>query len=827
MKIKIALLSALLALSFFSANAQHAGGSLFETSVLHEVRIVFKQANYWDILLNNFNSTLGNIALQQNEFPQQINSEFPQNKMLLAGVDEDNVPYLDARITIDGTEISKVGVRFKGYSSYWSSPQFKKSLKIDLNKYIDTANYFGIKKLNLNNGVGDPSMQRDAICYELMRKAGVAAPRTAYAKLYLNDVYWGLFMLVEQVDKTFLEDNFASSKGDLYKNMGWSNLDYLSDNFDDYKSSIALKTNEETSRGYDYVNFVKAISNNYSTKFYDSIQKHFYVDYYFKVMSIDIITKNWDSFIQHGRNFYLYHEPVSDLIYWIPWDYNLALDGTFNSWSGNSSNCENNIDFSFDTLGTKVSFYVDTTGRNVQYFWWSFGDNIWDDINQYIINPIHTYEQRGIYPVSLAVNLTNGCYFEIRKKVILIDTTGICKSALAMNTAYFPSDSQQKVYDADEYCCNCSWDKICDNLYYKIMDPFQTIDDPAYPIDYYSDKLLLSKLLGNSTFKNRYFDIFKYVLDSVFLPEAIFNSIDRNVTLIRDAVYADPNYGFTTDEFEYDINNLCFIQSNITSLKRFIEQRKTGLTEEYKHMAYEAKPIDQEIKLQDIVINEIAANNLDDNSDNTSDWIELYNRTKQIVSLKNFALSDDTQERLLWQFPENTAIMPDGYVIIWADDKDKKNNLHATFKLSANGEDLFLSHKKYGIIDSLSFGSQPFNTSYARFPNGTGPFTFMEPSFNRKNQFPSGIENEEISQGNIQYLIYPNPAADYFTIESYNEQAEFNLLIYNLNGQLIMRKNYVSQIATIDLATVVNGLYIVEIITDKGKEQFKLIVKHE
>jgi hypothetical protein len=33
--------------------------------------------------------------------------------------------------------------------------------------------------------------------------------------------------------------------------------------------------------------------------------------------------------------------------------------------------------------------------------------------------------------------------------------------------------------------------------------------------------------MSDSRFENRYFDIFKYILDSVFIPEEIFQTIDK------------------------------------------------------------------------------------------------------------------------------------------------------------------------------------------------------------------------------------------------------------------------------------------------------------
>jgi spore coat protein CotH len=60
-------------------------------------------------------------------------------------------------------------------------------------------------------------MIREKICYNLLRESGVKAPRVSFAKVYLNNVYWGLYSIVEQVDKTFLKENFRNKNGNLYK----------------------------------------------------------------------------------------------------------------------------------------------------------------------------------------------------------------------------------------------------------------------------------------------------------------------------------------------------------------------------------------------------------------------------------------------------------------------------------------------------------------------------------------------------------------------------------------------------------------------------------
>jgi hypothetical protein len=49
------------------------------------------------------------------------------------------------------------------------------------------------------------------------------------------------------------------------------------------------------------------------------------VPQYLRILACDVLMYNWDSYYDHGRNFYLYENPTTSLIEWIPWDYNLAF----------------------------------------------------------------------------------------------------------------------------------------------------------------------------------------------------------------------------------------------------------------------------------------------------------------------------------------------------------------------------------------------------------------------------------------------------------------------------------------------------------------------
>jgi hypothetical protein len=135
---------------------------------------------------------------------------------------------------------------------------------------------------------------------------------------------------------------------------------------------------------------------------------------------------------------------------------------------------------------------------------------------------------------------------------------------------------------------------------------------------------------------------------------------------------------------------------------------------------------------QVVVINELMARNtttVSDEYDEFDDWIELYNNSIYGVDLSGYYLSDNLSVPTKWQFPEGTTIGAQGFLIVWADDDTHQEGLHASFRLSADGEELVLSNRKGDVVDYVKFGAQSLELSYSRIPNGTGGFSWQHPTF--------------------------------------------------------------------------------------------------
>ena len=292
---------AVLTIIFLNGFSQ-SGQNVFNESIIHEIRITFTDVNFWDSLTTHYDNYLNNGA--------------PKTYMM--GV-----------VSIDGVQMDSVGIRQKGFFSNWGSgTSLKKPLKIDFKEFVNHK-FDGLKKLNLANGYGDPTIMRDALAYHFFRKAGLPAPRTAYAKVYLNNTYWGLYCMVEQIDSEFLEDWYPNDPdGNLYKCINNTNLDWQGSNWNNYSDEFALKTNKTANINTRFIDFVNKVNNTPANNFKDSLNSILETDAYFSVLAGDVLMYNWDSYYEHGRNFYMYQKPLNNKFNWIPWDYNLAFSNT-------------------------------------------------------------------------------------------------------------------------------------------------------------------------------------------------------------------------------------------------------------------------------------------------------------------------------------------------------------------------------------------------------------------------------------------------------------------------------------------------------------------
>jgi len=238
-------------------------------------------------------------------------------------------PYVKGTVRCVDEVYEDVGLRFKGNSSFGVGG-LKKAYKLKFDKYKNQR-FHGFKKLNFSNGFKDPSLLREKLAYDLFREADVPASRTTFAKLYLtipgeyNEEYIGLYTIVEQVDKIFLEDRFGDTQGSLFKGEGMADFIYRGDEPGRYEREYEAKLSEEQQDCSVLIRFIKMLNETSDEEFPSEIRRVFNLETFLSWLAVNTLLSNLDSYAGSGHNYYVYFRKDTGKCEFIPWDLNEAF----------------------------------------------------------------------------------------------------------------------------------------------------------------------------------------------------------------------------------------------------------------------------------------------------------------------------------------------------------------------------------------------------------------------------------------------------------------------------------------------------------------------
>ncbi len=256
----------------------------------------------------------------------------------LTDIDEDPI-FVPAEVFYNGLEWYRVGVRFKGNSSLqtsWQNGILKLAFKLDFDEYeddypqIDNQRFYGFKKLSLKNNFDDKSMLREKVAGDVFRNAGLVGSHTAFYTLYVDygdgPVYFGVYTLVEEVDDTVIDTQYADNDGNLYKPDGDA-ATFAAGTYDE--DEYVKKTNEDEADFSDVESLLTIVNDDSRTTdaatWRTNLEAVFNTDVFLKYLAANTVIQNWDTYGRMSHNYYLYDDPDTSQLNWIPWDNNEAL----------------------------------------------------------------------------------------------------------------------------------------------------------------------------------------------------------------------------------------------------------------------------------------------------------------------------------------------------------------------------------------------------------------------------------------------------------------------------------------------------------------------
>ena len=171
-----------------------------------------------------------------------------------------NEEYGACLVVIDGEAYRNVAIRAKGntsLSSVASLGSSRYSFKIEFDHYEDGKSYHGLDKLCLNNLIQDNTYMKDYLAYTLMAGFGADSPLCSFVYITVNGEDWGLYLAVEGIEESFLQRNYGSQYGELYKpdsmsfgggrgnGKDFSMSDFINKNSDDSSTSNEKSSQQE------------------------------------------------------------------------------------------------------------------------------------------------------------------------------------------------------------------------------------------------------------------------------------------------------------------------------------------------------------------------------------------------------------------------------------------------------------------------------------------------------------------------------------------------------------------------------------------------------
>ncbi len=652
-------------------------------------------------------------------------------------------------VKINGVQFDSAGVKYKGNSSYNPS-NLKNPLHIELD-HFKVQDYEGIKDIKLSNGYHEPSFVRETMLYGIFQNYA-EAPVANYAQVIINGQYMGVYTNVEAVTKTFLQSRFSADNGVfVFADNGGCNLRYKGNDSTSYYNPYTLKSNYGWTK---LMQLCDTLANNIN-----AIENNLDVDRTLWWLAYTNAFVTLDSYLGNStHNYYIYRDD-NKRFNPIIWDLNGGI-GIFSK-----------IDFGPSLTIAQMQNLSPVVHAN---------DSMWPLVKNILAVPMYKRMYIAHLKTLMNENIASGTYSVYAQFLQSIVDTAVLSDPYKFGTyAQFQANLTSTVAVGTKTVpgiftfMNARLAYLNSTPEFTQVAPTITNILPSNSNPTVAANIFITADITNASAA---YVGYRYSKTARFIRVQMYDD-----GLNGDGAAADGKYGVSVPVSSLQVQY--FVYADNSNAGMFSPQRA-------EHDYYLINAVGSPASGQ-IFINEFLADNSTDAMNESSqfqDWIELYNAASYPLDLSGSFLSDNFSMPNKFQFPAGTIIQPNDYLIIWADENPSTATyVHSNFKLSAGGEQLIVSNVTGAILDSISFGPQIANKSFARCPDGIGTFSLAASTTFKATNCSVGV-NELARDGNM-FRIYPNPASDYFIVKNSLMKSE-TLEVFNMIGEIIYKSSY-------------------------------------
>lgn len=617
----------------------------------------------------------------------------------------------------NGVSLTGVGSRYKGNTSFTMAGA-KKSINVTVNYTNDATEVLGYETFNLNNSAGDNTIAREPIYFTVMARY-TPAPKAALAQLYINGANWGVYSLAQNGDSDLIKDWFPNADGDRWRapnapaggggpggggggmfSGAGSALTYVGPNLSSYKSNYELRHTADTNRAW--LRLTNAIFTLHfafpaAADFYDKVDSVLATDTWCWFLALENIFTDDDSYWNKGADYGFYYEPESGCIAPVEHDGNEAFtagDVTLSplvgfSATGGSARL-NNRPLLYRLLGNE-----ELRQRYLAHMRTVLEENYNPTVMTPLINQFH---QLSI--AAIVADPNKGFTLAAYTNDLVALRTHVTNryNFLRTNAALTP-----------------------------VPPAIVSVSDPAVLPTATEVGVVTAVVQAVGT--NGLDSVWLYHRGADYGKFAVNPMFDDGAH--GDGAAGDGTFGGFTTNYPAGTKVRYYVEArsaNPAKAARFFPARAERDTDSYRVAITSASN-------SVVVINELLADNESGATDpqgEREDWIELRNLSDSDVDLTGCHLSDEANNPRKWQFPSGTVIPANGYLVVWADkDTTAMTGLHASFKLSKSGEQVFLTDTDANlnaVLDSVVFGAQTTDQSYGRTAADADVWSTMAPT---------------------------------------------------------------------------------------------------
>jgi hypothetical protein len=636
------------------------------------------------------------------------------------------VEYIPATLVLDGVTYDSVGVRFKGHSSFLNLPaQFlKRSFNISMDQYVEGQQLMGHSTINLHNAMQDPSFMREVIYLEMIRDH-IPAAKGNFVRLYINGEDWGLYPNIQQLNGAFLREWFFNSRGSLWRARapsgatpaeGTAALNYPGPDTTVYQDSYTLRRTRQNDPWTSLVKVCDRLNNLPLEQLEDSLPLYMDVDRTLWFLATEIAFCDDDSYVFKGSvDYQLYWDEVTGRMVPLEYDGNSVMNPFWLHWSPLMNAHDPDLPLLHRLM--QVPAFKQRYLAHLRTIIHEKMDpaffNALIDGYQALIDGHVLDDPKKLYT-----------YEAFQNEVQVLRDFIMTRRGYLLAHASMAEPAPQ-ITDAGHWVNDLPWGDVT-SLDTVIVACKVASAQGVAQVDLYWAKGFTGA-----------FQRVPMVLQEDATYEAAIPPAGGKgpVRWYVEAVSAGPagSRSYHPPGAEHNVHYY-----------------------EVHHPYMDDPPVR---------INEFMALNhmtITDPFLEFDDWIELYNVLDVPYDLGGHYLSDDELELQKWPFPAGTNIQPDAYLIVWADADAEQGPHHASFKLKSTAGSIWLSSPTGVVLDKVAYGQQLPDVSYARLPNGYGPFDFAQPSFGMAN----GVITSMAGTHHNGLIIHPNPASDMLWVRS-------------------------------------------------------------